>query len=342
VFTRRTTPILGRDRTPHPGSIAQLERVRIGGVDQWILLRGVDDSQPVLLIVPDGPGETLIPLARAVQAELERAFVVVNWDPRGSGLSYDGSAARETLTLERMVQDTVELARHVVGRLGRDRIVLAGHGFGSVPALLAAARAPELFESYIGVAQWVEPIESERRSLTWARTEAERRGRSDLLSNLARLDDPDPTRSGPDPALLRALRTLGAEYENPQGRVRSKPSLIGRREYTALDLLVRRPRGIRRSAETVGREVRSIDLVSKVTRLGVPAFFLSGRSDHVVDPNLAREYIHVLEAPRKGWAWVEETAHLAPFEDPEAYAAALAHFAHDARGPVGPQWAIAG
>jgi L-proline amide hydrolase len=341
VFRRRTPPILGGDRLPYPGSVARLERVRIGGVAQWVLLRGVDESQPIVLVIPDGPGATLIPIARAFQGELERAFVVANWDPRGSGLSYDPSAPRSALTLERLVEDAVELAGWIAGQFGRDRIVLAGHGFGSVVGILAAARAPERFEAYIGVSQWVEPVESDRRGLAWARTEAERQGRPNLLKRLDQLGAatlPPDLREGPAGALLR---DLGAEFENPLGPSTARPSLRALQEYTLLDLL-RRRRGMVRSAETVGREARAIDLPTRVTRVGVPTFFVAGRSDHVVDPEMAREYLRVLDAPRKGWAWVEETAHLAPFEDPEAYAAALAHFAHDARGPVAPHWEIAG
>ena len=162
-------------------------------------------------------------------------------------------------------------------------------------------------------------------------------GRPELLKGLDGVDDPDGSL-----VYDRALRELGAVYENPEGLRRSKPSAVGLREYALLDLWVRRRRGLVQSQRTVGREARSIDLVRRVTRLEVPAFFMSGRSDHVVDPSLAREYLEVLEAPRKGWAWIEDTAHLAPFEDPDAYAAAIAHFAHDARGPTAPSWTVAG
>ncbi len=341
MFRRRTPPILGRDRRPYPGSVARLERVPIGGVEQWVLLRGVDETQPVVLLVPDGPGETLLPLARAFQGELERAFVVANWDPRGAGLSFDPRAPTDALTLDRLVEDTVEMVRWLGDTLHRDRIVLAGHGFGSVVGILAAARAPERLEAYIGVGQWVEPRESDRRALAWARTEAERNGPPRRLAEanaLAEAAEDDPSRA----IRLRLLvKELGGEIHQPEGRSRAHPRWADLAEYTVFDL-GRRRRGIRAARKALGPTVRSLDLVRRVTRLEVPAFFLAGRYDHLVDPELAREYLRVLEAPRKGWAWIEETAHLAPFEDPEAYAAALAHFAHDARGPTGPHWSVAG
>ena len=71
-----------------PNSIALLERIRIGNVDQCILIRGNDSSLPVLLFLHGGPGMPAMYLAHAFQGELEKEFVVVQWDRRGAGKSY--------------------------------------------------------------------------------------------------------------------------------------------------------------------------------------------------------------------------------------------------------------
>ena len=324
-----------------PGSVARLLPYTIGGAEQWVLLRGVDVAQPHLLVVPDGPGESFIPVARSVHRELERAFVVANWDPRGTGLSFDRSAPSSRLTIDRLVEDTVELAERLAEEFHRERIALLGHGFGSVVGLLAAARAPKRFDCYLGFAQWVDPSEGERRSRAWARSEAERIGRPDLVRLL---NDPD----GRDPAmsrdrLNRALLRLGGVWHEPDRRPQNaRPSPFEVEEYTLLDELVRAPRGRAVSAAALGPGALAIDLAARVSRLEVPTYFLSGRFDRLVDPELAREYLRVLDAPRKGWAWIEETAHQALFEDPDAYAAALAHFAHGALHPEGPRWSLAG
>src|SRR5512146_3172668 len=74
-------------RTPTirgPNSIALLERIRIGDVDQYILIRGNDSSLPVLLFLHGGPGMPAMYLAHAFQRELEKSFVVVQWDRRAA------------------------------------------------------------------------------------------------------------------------------------------------------------------------------------------------------------------------------------------------------------------
>ena len=76
-----------RGRTPGidaPRSVASLEKMRFNGVDQWVLIRGVDRTKPLLLFLHGGPGMPAMFLAHGFQRELERDFVVVQWDRRGA------------------------------------------------------------------------------------------------------------------------------------------------------------------------------------------------------------------------------------------------------------------
>lgn len=64
-----------------PRGIDEALYVRIGGVDQWISIRGEDRDNPVLLNLHGGPG-----LALDVRPQAwERRFTIVQWDQRGSG-----------------------------------------------------------------------------------------------------------------------------------------------------------------------------------------------------------------------------------------------------------------
>ena len=65
-------------RSPH--GINSREPVRIGGIDQWIEVRGQNVNNPVLLWTRDGPGIGFIPLAGSFQGMREKYFTVVQWD----------------------------------------------------------------------------------------------------------------------------------------------------------------------------------------------------------------------------------------------------------------------
>jgi pimeloyl-ACP methyl ester carboxylesterase len=77
--------------------IDTLEPIQLGGITQWIRVRGVDASNRVLLLMQQGPGLPIITEARRLEQllGLEKSFTVVYWDQRGTGLS-SPSPARET------------------------------------------------------------------------------------------------------------------------------------------------------------------------------------------------------------------------------------------------------
>ena len=70
-------------------TIDTLEAVQLGGIMQWIRIRAADPSNPVLLLMQQGPGLPIINEARtfARRLRLEQDFTVVYWDQRGTGLS---------------------------------------------------------------------------------------------------------------------------------------------------------------------------------------------------------------------------------------------------------------
>jgi pimeloyl-ACP methyl ester carboxylesterase len=69
-------------------TVAELEKVRIGGDDQWILERSEDVANPIVLFLHGGPGTSQLTSNRRNTKALEKFFTVVNWDQRGAGKSY--------------------------------------------------------------------------------------------------------------------------------------------------------------------------------------------------------------------------------------------------------------
>ena len=78
--------------------IDTLEAIPAGGTTQWIRIRGANASNPVLLLIQQGPGLPMINEARRFGRllGLEQAFTVVYWDQRGCGRSLRGSALRRS------------------------------------------------------------------------------------------------------------------------------------------------------------------------------------------------------------------------------------------------------
>jgi proline iminopeptidase len=147
---------------PLPGGIANLERIELGGSEQWLQIRGASEELPVLLYLSGGPGQSDMPQVRATWADLEDDFVIVNLDERGVGKAYASIDPTGTLTLEAAVDDVIELTNVLRARFDEDKVYLVGESWGTLLGVLAVQRAPELFHAYVGSGQMVDVAETDR------------------------------------------------------------------------------------------------------------------------------------------------------------------------------------
>ena len=89
------------------GRVFYCETDLIGNIDQWILIRGSDKRNPILLFLHGGPGAPLFTYAReiGVGAHLEKYFVMVYWEQRGTGKSYNLAIPPKSMSIEQLVSD---------------------------------------------------------------------------------------------------------------------------------------------------------------------------------------------------------------------------------------------
>ncbi|AIE85289.1 alpha/beta fold hydrolase [Fimbriimonas ginsengisoli] len=136
--------------------------VRIGGIDQWIQVRGEDRGNPVLLVLHGGPGVSYVPFASAFRS-WEKDFTVVHWDQRGAGKTFgrNGKSGSGEMSIDRMVEDGVEVAEWVCRHLKQSKVVLFCHSWGTILGLPMVQRRPDLFHAYVGTGQVVAMAKSE-------------------------------------------------------------------------------------------------------------------------------------------------------------------------------------
>ncbi len=311
VLTRPSTPgITGPGGEPLPDAVASLETVELGGVEQWILVRGRDRRDPVLLFLHGGPGMPAMYLAHDFQRSLESDFVVVHWDRRGAGKSYDAGRDSTGLTVSRTLADTRELTRLLMRRFDEDRIYLVGHSWGSYLGMLAVREHPALYAAFVGTGQMAADT---------ARVRAVQRR---FVAGAAR-------RAG-DSAVLKRVRRSGVVTEDDLfrygGELHGETSfwpilLTGLRapEYELSDVW-----NVRRGADRVDRlmeydVIGEAPLDRKVLEVEVPVFFFLGRHDRNTPSSLAAAYLERLEAPLKDVVWFEASAHFPFWSEPERF-----------------------
>ena len=306
----RTPAIRDTSGRPVPGSIARLERVRLGGVEQSILIRGADSTRPVVLFLHGGPGMPAMFLAHAFQRPLERDFVVVQWDRRGAGKSYAARVPAESLTVRRLLDDLYELTMLLRIRFRQRRIDLVAHSWGTLLGLVAVREHPEWYRLYVGMGQLVPDTER-----------AHEVQRADVLARARRLGDTSLVRRLSAPGAVVTEGDLFRAGGELRGATSFWPILrtgLAAPEYTLWDAW-----NVRRGASLLQHALRpdsAAALPAEGDTLLVPLFLFLGRDDFNTPSDLAAEYLQTLQAPRRGVVWFERSAHFPFFEEPSRFA----------------------
>ncbi len=156
-FTRdeATAIIANARKIVTPNGVERLEKVRIGGIEQWVSIRGANRRNPVLLYIHGGPGYVSIPMSWWFSRGWEEYFTVVQWDQRAAGKTYllndpativpaaiVPTSIAPTLTPERMIADAEEMATWARKEFGKDKIFVLGHSWGSFLGLQLATVTP--------------------------------------------------------------------------------------------------------------------------------------------------------------------------------------------------------
>ncbi len=294
-----------------PGSIAEIGFKRLGGLDQRVLIRGMSTANPVLVMLHGGPGFSETALFRRFAAPLERDFTLVYWDQRGSGKSFSRDIPRSSMTVAQFVSDLDDLIDAVCSRVGRNKVTIFGHSWGSVLGVLYAAQFPEKVAAYVGSGQIGDWPAAESASYAYAVAEAERRRNAKAMNALRRI--------GPPPYDSRALWTERLWLQRLEGqlgpaRLLSFASMFLRMPELSLRDLAGLFRAFRSSLGAMWPEVSTLNLLERAPNLGMPVFFFLGQNDHWVPPETSVAYFDALTAPAKTLLMFGRSGH-EPFAD---------------------------
>ena len=303
---------------PVEGSVSELVSVELGGHEQWIQVRGASADLPVLLYLSGGPGQSDLPFSRVLLEPLTKDFLVVGWDQRGAGKSY--SAIDASLTLDRAVEDTVELARTLAQRYGHQKIYLLGESWGSILGVLAVQRAPELFHAYLGSGQMVDPLATDQAIYRDLVTTAMSTGNGDLVASLAKMGQPPYPGGTIDYGFIFShYSMLEGSYTPPDAYVqRGSDAGLGPwgilgQEYGPIEK-INVLRGLMDLHSVMYPQLQQLNLRRDANNLDVPVYLMMGQHELAARTDPAKEWFDLLQAPRKRWYSLPDSGHSVAFE----------------------------
>ena len=316
-------------------NVDSLERVRLGGMTQWIRVRGTDGANPVLLLMQQGPGLPIIneiPIFERLLG-LEEHFTVVYWDQRGTGRSASpliGAANRVPISVAAMVDDAVALLELLHARFG-EKIFVAGFSFGATYAAEAAVRRPDLVAALVAIGMDIDIPAAERHTYDFVLQNARRHGNRRAIRQLEKI-------GAPPHLTVKQFSTRARWAANYGGVTAGKDhagilrtvvgSLIRSPDYSIADV-VRAVRGISASQAALLPGLATTDLVSTMPVLEVPIVLGQGRLDRVAPGEAAQRFYDSVTAPAKRLVWFERSAHTPQFDEPDNFRRLLLDVKHD-------------
>lgn len=310
----RTPTIRNADGLVVPGSVSSLEQIELGGVAQWVLIRGRSAENPILLFLHGGPGMPMMYLAHAFQRPLEDEFLVVQWDRRGAGKSFDESRQPEHMRVSQLLSDTRELIGVLKQRYQQERIFLAGHSFGSYLGMLYASRYPEDLHAFIGIGQVVDSDSARSIQADFIRRSAREQGRPEAIAEIDSLGYS---------AFESWLFEFGGELYTSTSWWPLLWTGFKAPEYGLADV-ANVPKGSSFSSRHMKYDVLQTSLLHGIRKVDVPVFFFTGRHDFTTPHELVEAYYEVIDAPVKEIVWFENSAHFPFFEEPGLFTQKMA------------------
>lgn len=310
-------------RTPQiegNNSIASIQKVKAGGIEQYIMIRGRDINNPILLFLHGGPGYPQISYARKYQEELENSFIVVNWDQRGSGMSYSSNIPKETMNREQLIEDGKELIDYLCKKYNKEKIYLVGHSWGSELGLYIIDRYPENILAFISIGQVVNGIDNETVSYDFVVEMAKKESNEKALEELKKIGWP-PYKNIVKDTLTQ--RKWLEKYGGVERKVNTLKDIILSSlfspEYTGIDGL-KFALGSKFTSDTMWGHNQEVDFIRDLPEVKVPIYFCVGRYDYNTPSSLVKNYYDLIIAPKKEIIWFEESAHFPHFEEPVKFA----------------------
>ncbi|WP_391120902.1 alpha/beta fold hydrolase [Psychrobacillus sp. L3] len=313
MFKRKTA------RIHKENSISELKPILLGGIEQWISIRGEDKKLPVLLFLHGGPGTSQMALIGDYQKELENHFVVVNWDQRGAGLSYTKQVTKESMTIEQFLKDTIEITNYLRKEFQQDKIYIVGHSWGTILGLLAINEHPELYHHYFGVSQVLSMSKIEELSYRMILEKAKKHNHQKAIAQLTEMGKPPWTNLKHNRIHQKYLEIFKSGISRDGILLKTfVKKMFKSSEYTFFDM-IRFIRGQYFSNKNLMEEVRSLDLSEMIRFVKVPITLMMGRYDLATPAEPTKIWFDRLQAGEKDWIWFERSAHSPLFEENQKF-----------------------
>ncbi|MDB5008683.1 MAG: pip [Mucilaginibacter sp.] len=279
--------------------IDKTEIIPIGGIKQFIDIKGADSTKPLLLFITGGPGESSIGSSDVFTNELKKHFIVVQWDQRECGETLKLNKSPQPITLARCEQDTHELIDFLLNKFHRRKIFLMGWSWGTVLGFNMAENYPDKLYAYLAVSPVVNQAESERIALQMLKEEAVQNKNEKAINELAGVNIP--------------FRAMDLYYD------RKWMFIFDGQKVNEKDLKSHFTDPTKSWITPLFAEAMGHNLTTELQSVKCPVYFFVGGKDYQTNRYINQAYYHQLSAPKKQLFLFPNSGHSVPYSDPALF-----------------------
>jgi pimeloyl-ACP methyl ester carboxylesterase len=319
----RAEPITDANGKALDGSISAIEKITLGGQEQYLFIRGANTAKPVMLFVHGGPGSPEFSFMKNFNRDIENDFIMVYWEQRGAGKSYSENIPLESMNLKQFISDTRELSEQLAKRFNQEKIYIMGHSWGSLLGILTAYQHPERFHAYFGVGQVAHQYKGEKISFEWVKEQAQQQKDMNAIEKLSAMKFPDSLASSTDWIEFvinerKYVTQYGGAMRQLTGMWPMIEMVLSTKEYTLSDK-VNYMKGNLFSLEHLWPDVIQANLFTAIDSMQIPVYIFQGIYDYQTPHVVAKDFYDQLKAPEKEFFTFTNSAHSPLMEEVDKF-----------------------
>jgi pimeloyl-ACP methyl ester carboxylesterase len=298
----------------------------IGGIKQYLNIRGEDSENPVILFLHGGPGSPMTPLIHTYQTRLEKEYTVVNWDQRNAGKTYflnDAKKVYKSLSLEQLVLDTKDVVDYLMARFNEENIIIMGHSWGTVLGTAYIQTYPETVKAYIAIGVVTNAEEGDAFAFDAALKKAKELGQKQDIEKMRNLEHYQLSDPDFDVKAFKTARKMINHYLAPDIKDNTLSHLFFSPYYSLKDLSFFLKDSFAIQKPLMDELSTEYDIENYGTVYDVPVIYILGEQDWVTPTVLAEAFFSRIEAPHKEMIIINEAGHMVMLDQPNQFSQAV-------------------